>query len=61
MEAKRFGRKLRLPATAAIKHQIRVLMLEDLIAADAREGAIAIPLQPKGIAPHSVLRFTAPK
>jgi hypothetical protein len=54
MDSKRFGRKLKLPATAAIKHQIRTSMLEDLIAAEARESAGAIPLQPKGAAPHAV-------
>ena len=29
MRAHRFGRKLKLPATIAIKHQIRMLMFED--------------------------------
>jgi hypothetical protein len=55
MESKRFGRKLKLPATAAIKHQMRVLMLEDLIAADAREAAVAIALQPTGAASHEAV------
>jgi hypothetical protein len=55
MDSKRFGRKLKLPATAAIKHQMRVLMLEDLIAAEARESAAAIPPQPKGADPHAVV------
>ena len=31
MHTHRFGRKLKLPSTIAIKHQIRKLMLEDLI------------------------------
>jgi hypothetical protein len=31
MHTHRFGRKLKLPSTIAIKHQIRQLMLEDLI------------------------------
>jgi hypothetical protein len=31
MHMLRFGRKLKLPSTIAIKHQIRKLMLEDLI------------------------------
>jgi hypothetical protein len=31
MHTHRFGKKLKLPATIAIKHQIRKLMLEDLV------------------------------
>jgi hypothetical protein len=31
MHTYRFGRKLRLPATIAIKHQMRKLMFEDLV------------------------------
>jgi hypothetical protein len=31
MHTHRFGRKLKLPSTLVIKHQIRRLMLEDLI------------------------------
>jgi hypothetical protein len=31
MRTQRFGRKLKLPATIAIKHQIRRLMFEDLV------------------------------
>jgi hypothetical protein len=31
MHTYRFGRKLKLPATIAIKHQIRKLMFEDLV------------------------------
>jgi hypothetical protein len=44
MHTHRFGRRLKLPATIAIKHQIRKLMLQDLIKeADtiARAEAIA--------------------
>jgi len=43
MHTYRFGRKLTLPATIAIKHQIRKLMLEDSLkkaAAGARAEAI---------------------
>ena len=47
MRTHRFGRKLKLPATIAIKHQIRMLMLEDSIKADARERAQADPPQPE--------------
>jgi hypothetical protein len=31
MQTNRFGRKLKLPSTIAIKHQIRKLMLEELV------------------------------
>ena len=31
MHPHRFGKKLTLPATIAIKHQLRKLMLEDLV------------------------------
>jgi len=31
MHTYRFGRKLKLPATIAIKHQIRKMMFEDLV------------------------------
>jgi hypothetical protein len=31
MRTHRFGRKLKLPATSAIKHQIRKLMFEDAL------------------------------
>ena len=31
MHTHRFGRKLKLPSTIAIKHQIRKLMLEELV------------------------------
>jgi hypothetical protein len=31
MRTHRFGRKIELPATAAIKHQLRKMMFEDLV------------------------------
>ena len=31
MHTHRFGRKLRLPSTIAIKHQIRTMMFKDLV------------------------------
>jgi hypothetical protein len=31
MDTYRFGRKLKLPATSAIKHQVRKLMYDDLV------------------------------
>ena len=43
MHTYRFGRKLTLPSTIAIKHQIRKLMFEDSLkkaAAEARAEAI---------------------
>jgi hypothetical protein len=40
MHTYRFGRKIKLPATIAIKHQIRKLMFEDLVKkADAEARA----------------------
>jgi hypothetical protein len=47
MHTHRFGRKLKLPSTIAIKHQIRKLMLEDLAKEAeviARAEAIRRPL-----------------
>jgi hypothetical protein len=43
MRTHRFGRKIKLPATIAIKHQIRTLMLEEALKiaeAEARGEAI---------------------
>ena len=51
METRRFGRKVKLPATIAIKHQIKRLMLEDAIKAEAAERTKAIPLQLEQRAP----------
>jgi hypothetical protein len=31
MQTSRFGRKLKLPATIAIKHQVKQLMFEDAV------------------------------
>jgi hypothetical protein len=45
MHTHRFGRKLKLPSTIAIKHEIRKLMFEDSVnkaEAGARAGAEAI-------------------
>jgi len=45
MRTHRFGRKLKLPSTFAIKHQIRKLMFEDAVKkaeAEAEAGAEAI-------------------
>jgi len=40
MRTHRFGRKIRLPSTIAIKHQIKMLMVRDEIArSDAEAGA----------------------
>jgi hypothetical protein len=41
MQTHRFGRKVKLPATVAIKHQIRMLMAQDIKKAEpevARNG-----------------------
>jgi hypothetical protein len=43
MRTHRFGRKIKLPATIAIKHQLRKLMLEDAVKkAEAGASAEAI-------------------
>ena len=47
MQTHRFGRKLKLPATIAIKHQIHQLMFEDSMKAEVKERAEAIPPQPE--------------
>lgn len=47
MRTHRFGRKLKLPATIAIKHQLRTLMHQDAVKrAKAAEEAGAIRGQP---------------
>jgi len=38
MRTHRFGRKLKLPSTIAIKHQIRKLMAEDVVRKSAEEA-----------------------
>jgi hypothetical protein len=45
MRTHRFGRKIKLPAIIAIKHQIRKLMFEDA-AKKAEAGARAQPSRP---------------
>jgi hypothetical protein len=53
MQPRRFGRKLKLPSTIAIKHQIKKSMFEDSMKAELRERAEALlPAQP----PISVLK-----
>jgi hypothetical protein len=39
MQTNRFGKKIKLPSTIAIKHQLRTLMLEDLVK-KAEEAAL---------------------
>jgi hypothetical protein len=41
MHTHRFGKKITLPATIAIKHQLRKLMLEDLIKEEEKAEVIA--------------------
>jgi len=52
METRRFGRKIKLPSTIAIKHQIMRSMLEDASKAEAAERAEAMPPQPEQPAPE---------
>ena len=43
MDTRRFGRKVKLPATIAIKHQVRTLMFEEAVKkveAEARAESI---------------------
>jgi hypothetical protein len=47
MRTHRFGRKIKLPSTIAIRHQIKKSMLEDALKAEAAERTKAIPLQPE--------------
>ena len=49
METRRFGKKVKLPATTAIKHQIRTLMLADAIEAERAERAEADPSRLKKV------------
>ena len=39
MHTHRFGKKIKLPSTIAIKHQLRTLMFEDLVK-EAEEAAL---------------------
>ena len=56
MISHRFGRKLKLPATSTIKHQIRTLMFDDLLKqAEAAERAEAILGQQPEIDDPSIL------
>ena len=48
MDTRRFGRKIKLPATIAIKHQVRQLMFEEAVKtaeAEARAEAIRVQLR----------------
>jgi hypothetical protein len=45
MQTHRFGRKIKLPATIAIKHQINKLMLADALKEEAAQRTKTIPLQ----------------
>jgi hypothetical protein len=48
MDTRRFGRKIKLPATIAIKHQVRKLMFEEAVKkAEAEARAEAIRGQPR--------------
>jgi hypothetical protein len=52
MRLHRFGRKIKLPSTAAIKHQIRKLMFEELVkeAANSTESAASKASSAPGVA-----------
>ena len=46
MYTQRFGRKLKLPSTVAIKHGLLKLMLEDHLKAQAQDAAAAAIVDP---------------
>jgi hypothetical protein len=48
MYTQRFGRKLKLPATVAIKHGILKLMLQDHLKAQGQNAAAAETIAPEG-------------
>jgi hypothetical protein len=56
MQTRRFGRKIKLPATMAIKHQIRMLMAqnEDKKTEAAEAGAERFPEHPSPAIPSAV-------
>ena len=48
MRTHRFGRKIKLPATITIKHQIRMLMAQDEVKKAAAEACVpkfAVPIE----------------
>ena len=47
MYTQRFGRKLKLPSTVAIKHGLLKLMLEDHLKAQAQNTAAAETVEPE--------------
>ena len=58
MRTHRFGRKLKLPSTIAIKHQIRMLMFEDALklkSVEARGAESGVGRETKGEAPPIAL------
>jgi hypothetical protein len=61
MRPHRFGQKIRLPSTIAIKHQIRKLMFEDLVKEEANlTGNAAAPaLSASGVATTAPPSHTA--
>ena len=54
MYTQRFGRKLKLPATAAIKHGIMKLMLQDHLKAEALNASVVEAVDPAGPAVAAV-------
>jgi hypothetical protein len=61
MHAHQFGRKLKLPSTIAIKHQIRKLMTEDEIKKEAAEArAQSTDLSQINVGPERQTRHLSP-
>jgi hypothetical protein len=46
MRTHRFGRKIKLPATIAIKHQMRMLMVQDEAKKTKAEAKVEVPRGP---------------
>ena len=55
MQTHRFGRKIKLPATIAIKHQIQKLVLEDALREEAAERSKTVPAQTGGATQPAVV------
>jgi hypothetical protein len=56
MQTRRFGKTLKLPSTAAIKHQITKSMLDDLLKAEPTDRAEVGPFfKPAGGEPNATL------
>ena len=51
----RFGRKIKMPSTIAIKHQIMTRMLQDLSKAEALEATAPQSVEAEGLTPPTLM------